>query len=72
MEHINWMGTLEWRKTATKLRGVNAMRADAFTSVAGFLEKNEQDDEDWHLAPIWGHSLTHKLFPFYPADIASL
>jgi hypothetical protein len=24
------------------------------------------------LAPIWGHSRIHKLFPFYPADIATL
>jgi hypothetical protein len=37
-----------------------------------FLKKAKDSQEDWHHAPIWGHSCTHKLFPFYPADIATL
>ncbi len=40
--------------------------------MAKFLTKLEDSQEDWHHAPIWGHSRTHKLFPFYPADIATL
>jgi hypothetical protein len=67
---IEWVSGME--ETATKLHGVNAMLAVAFNSVAEFLEKKEQDKEDWHLAPIWGHSLTHKLFPLYPTDISTL
>ncbi len=35
-------------------------------------QQDEGSEEDWHHAPIWGHSCTHKLFPFYPADIATL
>jgi hypothetical protein len=44
----------------------------AFKSIANFLKKAEDSHEDWHHAPIWWHSRTHKLFPFYPADIATL
>jgi hypothetical protein len=48
------------------------MLSEAFQSMANFLKKLEDSHEDWHHAPIWGHSRTHKLFPFYPADIATL
>ncbi len=48
------------------------MLGEAFNSVALILEKKENSEDDWHLTPIWGHSRTHKLFPFYPADIATL
>jgi hypothetical protein len=44
----------------------------AFKPVAQLLLKLEGSVEDWHLAPVWGHSRFHKLFPFYPADIATL
>jgi hypothetical protein len=48
------------------------MLGKAFKSVAQFLEKNEDSEADWHLAPIWGPSRTHELFSFYTADIAML
>ncbi len=48
------------------------MLGEAFKSVANFLKKLEDSQEDWHHAPVWGHSRNHKLFPFYPADIATL
>jgi hypothetical protein len=48
------------------------MLGEAFTSVANFLKKLEDSQEDWHHAPVWGHSRIHKLLPFYPADIATL
>ncbi len=48
------------------------MLGEAFKSMANFLKKLEDSHEDWHHAPIWGHSRNHKLFPFYPADIATL
>ncbi len=32
----------------------------------------EDSAKDWHLDPLWGDSCVHKLFPFYPADIATL
>ncbi len=48
------------------------MLGEAFKSMANFLKRTEDSQEDWHHVPVWGHSLTHKLFPFYPADIATL
>ncbi len=48
------------------------MLGEAFRSMANLLKKLEDNQEDWHYAPMWGHSRTHKLFPFYPADIATL
>ncbi len=40
----------------------------AFQAIAGYLTKLEDSPEDWHH---W-HSRVHKLFPFYPADHATL
>jgi hypothetical protein len=48
------------------------MLRHAFKSVALLLLKLEDSVEDWHLAPICGHSQVHKLFMFYPTDIATL
>jgi hypothetical protein len=48
------------------------MLGEAFKSMANFLKKIEDSHEDWHHAPVWGHSRILKLFPFYPADIATL
>ncbi len=48
------------------------MLGEAFKSMANFLKKTEDSQEDWHHAPIWGHSRIHKLFPFCPTDIATL
>jgi hypothetical protein len=66
------MGPEEWTKTSTKISNVNPMLEKAFKSMANFLKKAEDSHGDWHHAPIWGHSRTHKLFPLYPADIATL
>jgi hypothetical protein len=44
----------------------------AFKSMAKYLLKLEESPEEWHLAPVRGHSCIHKLLPFYPADIATL
>jgi hypothetical protein len=71
-EHINNMGPQEWNKTSLKIANTNPMLGEAFRSMANFLKKLEDSQEDWHHAPIWGHSRTHKLFPFYPADVATL
>jgi hypothetical protein len=71
-EHINHMCLHEWHKTSLKIMNTNPMLGEAFQSMANFLKKLEDSQEDWHHAPIWGHSRTHKLFPFYPADIATL
>ncbi len=48
------------------------MLSESFQSMANILTKLEESSEDWHHTPIWGHSRTHKLFPLYPADIATL
>jgi hypothetical protein len=71
-EHINRMGPQEWMRTSTKIANISPMLSEAFKSMANFLKKIEDSHEDWHHAPIWGHTRTHKLFPFYPADIATL
>jgi hypothetical protein len=71
-EHINHMGPQEWYKISSKIMNTNPMLGEAFRSMANLLKKLEDNQEDWHYAPMWGHSRTHKLFPFYPADIATL
>ncbi len=43
-----------------------------FMSMADYLTKLEDSPEDWHLSPIQGHTKISKLFPLYPADIATL
>ncbi len=48
------------------------MLSAAFRSMANYLQKVENSLEDRHHAPIWRHSRTHKLFPLYPANIATL
>jgi hypothetical protein len=72
IEHINKMGPQEWIKTSLKIANTSPMLGEAFKYMANCLKKLEDSHEDWHHAPIWGHSRTHKLFPFYPADIATL
>jgi hypothetical protein len=44
----------------------------AFQSMADYLTKLEDSPEDWHLAPIRGHTKFSKLFPLYPAEAATL
>jgi hypothetical protein len=70
--HINSLGPTEWNITGNKLMGKNHMVGLAFKSIATYLTKLESSPEDWHLAPIRGHTRNHKLFPFYPADYATL
>jgi hypothetical protein len=64
-EQVKRMGSQEWTKTSTKISNVNPMLGEAFKSMANFLKRTEDSQEDWHHALIWGHSRTHKLFPFY-------
>ncbi len=71
-EHVSKIGPGEWMKTSTKISNVNPMLGNAFQSMVNFLKKTKDSHEDWHHAPIWGHSRTQKLFPFYPADIVVL
>jgi hypothetical protein len=44
----------------------------AFQSMADYLAKLEESPEDWHLAPIRGHTKFSKLLPLYPAEAATL
>jgi hypothetical protein len=44
----------------------------AFHSMANYLTKLEGSPEDWHLAPIRGHTNFSKLLPLYPAEAATL
>ncbi len=64
-EHIN-------KRAQRSSKWTQCWGKHAFKSIANFLKKLEDSHEDWHHAPVWGHSRIHKLFPFYPADIATL
>jgi hypothetical protein len=70
--HVELMGPTEWEKTASKIRTKNRMVSLAFQSMADYLAKLEDSPEDWHLAPIRGHTKFSKLFPLYPAEVATL
>jgi hypothetical protein len=61
------MGSQEYIKASLKIVNISPMLGEVFRSMANFLKKLEDSQEDWHHAPIWGHSRTHELFPFYPA-----
>jgi hypothetical protein len=70
--HVDILGPMEWKKTADKLLSKNRMLGMAFQSMADYLETLEDSSEDWHLAPIRGHSKFSKLLPLYPAEAATL
>jgi hypothetical protein len=70
--HINSLGPTEWENTANKIITKNRMVGMAFQSMADYLTKLEDSPEDWHLAPIRGHTKFSKLFPLYPVEIATL
>jgi hypothetical protein len=70
--HINTLRPAEWNLTGDKIMSRNSMIGLAFKTMAKYLIKLEDSPEEWHLAPIRGHTRIHKLFPFYPADLATL
>jgi hypothetical protein len=70
--HIDSLGPTEWEKTANKILTKNRMVSMAFQSMADYLTKLEESPEDWHLAPIRGHTKFSKLLPLYPAEAATL
>ncbi len=70
--HIESLGPTEWEKTANKINTKNRMVSLAFQSMADYLTKLEDSPEDWHLAPIRGHTKFSKLLPLYPAEAATL
>ncbi len=70
--HIDSLGPIEWEKTANKIVIKNRMVGMAFQSLADYLTKLEDSPEDWHLAPIRGHTKFNKLLPLYPAEAATL
>jgi hypothetical protein len=70
--HINTLGPSEWEKTSRKIMTKNRMVSLAFQSMADYLTKLEESPEDWHLAPIRGHTKFSKLLPLYPAEAATL
>jgi hypothetical protein len=70
--HIDSLGPIEWEKTASKVMAKNRMVSMAFQSMADYLTKLESSPEDWHLAPVRGHTKFSKLLPLYPAEAATL
>ncbi len=70
--HIESLGPTEWEKTANKIITKNRMVGMEFQSMADYLTKLEESPEDWHLAPIRGHTKFSKLLPLYPAEAATL
>jgi hypothetical protein len=59
-------------KTSAKLKNENLILEETFKSVSQLINKLEDSVNDWHLAPLWGHTGVHKLCPFYSVDIATL
>ncbi len=72
LKHVTSLGPTEWTATGNRIMGKNRMMGMVFVAMANYLTKLEDSPEDWHLAPIRGHTRVHKLFPFYPADLATL
>jgi hypothetical protein len=70
--HVEALGPVEWIKTADKVATKNRMLEMACRSMADYLMKLENSPEDWHLAPIRGHTRFSKLYPLYPAEVATL
>jgi hypothetical protein len=70
--HVNTLGPTEWVTIGNRIMSKNRMVCMVFQTIAGYLTKLEDSPEDWHLSPIGGHSRVHKLFPFHPADHATL
>jgi hypothetical protein len=70
--HINSLGPTERNITGDKIMMKNQMLGLAFKSMALYLVTLEDSPEDWHLAPVRGHTRIHKLYPLYPADLATL
>jgi hypothetical protein len=70
--HINSLGPTEWENTGNKIFTKNRLVGMAFKSMAEYLAKLGDSPEDWHLSPIRGHKKISKLFPLYPADLATL
>ncbi len=70
--HINSLGPTEWNITGDKIMMKNRMLGLALKSMALYLAKLEDSPEDWHLAPVRGHTRVHKLFPFYASDLVTL
>jgi hypothetical protein len=71
-DHINTLGPAEWNLTGDKIMSKNSMIGLTFKTMAKYIIKLEDSLEEWHLAPVRGHTRIHKLFPFYPADISTL
>jgi hypothetical protein len=70
--HVESLGPTEWEKTASKIITKNRMVGMAFQSMTDYLTKLEDSPEDWHLAPVRGHTKFSKLLPLYPAEAATL
>jgi hypothetical protein len=70
--HINSLGPTEWENTGNKIITKTHMVGMAFKLMAEYLTKLEDSPEDWHLSAIRGHTKISKLFPLYPANIATL
>jgi hypothetical protein len=70
--HVDSLGPTEWEKTANKIMTKNRMVGMVFQSMADYLTKLEECPEDWHLAPIRGHTKFSKVLLLYPAEATTL
>ncbi len=66
------LSILLWDKTGNMIIRKNRMLWLAFKLMAVYQTKLEEIPKDRHLVPIRGHTRVHKLFPFYPADLATM
>jgi hypothetical protein len=70
--HVNYLGPTKWVTTGDEIMSKNRMVGMAFKSIADYLSKFEDRSIDWHLSPVRRPTRVHKLFPFCPADLATL
>ena len=59
--HVEHLGPVLWRKTATALARHNAMFSKGFKAVAELLVMYEGSQEHWHLSAIAGHTITQEI-----------
>jgi len=70
-EHITGLGTSQWEKTAKALKNKNLLFSQLFTAGSEILKLFEQNEQQWHQSPIFGHS-QESIFLFTTFDYYEL
>jgi len=54
-QHLKYLGSIQWKKTANKLETENLILSQAFRSMSLIIEKFETQQENWGSNAIYGH-----------------